>query len=438
MFVVPIVPHLLWFLVVIGMVMFISFRYLIKSRSSIFASRSELTRRVAYVEGLLFEKETAMESRVLRYGDYIQKLYEKEVIKVNSDMKRIIFKVGMISVTHEMLGYLFALSSYVFLYPSLLSDDISLGLYIAIGPALHRLAQAIIIFISQDLVTINDYRSFMKEIKLFDTLSSDITLNEVGLLNDAPEFQEIRFTDVWFKYPDTDVYIFKGLSMVFTTGHHYAIVGRNGAGKSTFVKLMLGIYKPNKGEITINGVHIDRMSVAQVQKIFSAVFQDSERFKIPLKDSITLGNHGLYDSGKLQEALVKSDFLQYMDQFEAQLDTQLGDLYEGGIDLSGGQWQKLAIARMFYADRSFLILDEPTSALDPISESKLYKTYLSIIKKQKTSLFITHRLGATTLCDIICVLEDGYFKQVGTHKALLRDTKGTYGEMFNGQRGLYV
>jgi len=245
----------------------------------------------------------------------------------------------------------------------------------------------------------------------------------------------IEFKDVSYKFIDAEDEFIRNLNLTIRKGEKLAIVGLNGAGKTTLIKLLCGLYRPAGGTILINGHHIDEYNIEDLYSLFSTVFQDITILPLTIKQNIACSLEGA-DSERLSEALRLSGFGDVADKMTAGIDTYLiKGIHENAVDLSGGEIQKLALARALYKNGKFLILDEPTAALDPIAESDIYRKY-NEISGDKTSVFISHRLASTQFCDRIIFLEDGKITEEGTHDELLMK-KGKYFELFEIQSRYY-
>ena len=244
-------------------------------------------------------------------------------------------------------------------------------------------------------------------------------------------FSSLEIRNLRFRYTPDSHYVLDGVNLVIESGGAYSLIGKNGAGKSTLTKILLGLYRDFEGEILINGIDIAKYRTYELRRMFSIVYQDFAKYYIPLADNITLGSK----QGDLDAVLRLADLEDAAARLPQKENTPLGMIYEGGADISGGEWQKVAIARMLYADAPFMILDEPAASLSPIMESKLYRRF-SEITKNKTSLLISHRLGSTKLSDTLFVLDNGKIAETGTHDALMA-AKGLYAQMFISQRSWY-
>ncbi|OUM95135.1 MAG: hypothetical protein A9Z00_11010 [Thermobacillus sp. ZCTH02-B1] len=215
-----------------------------------------------------------------------------------------------------------------------------------------------------------------------------------------------------------------------------SIVGENGAGKSTLIKLLLGLYTPDRGEIRIGGRNLADFPPHVRAKLFGTVFQDFPRYSITLRENIGIGDiDALGDEEQIRRAARKGKVDAFADGLVHGYDTLLGRDFEGGVDISGGQWQRIAIARAMMGDKPILILDEPTSQLDPIAEAELYREFAAMVE-DRTAIMITHRLGSTRITDRIFVIDGGRIAEEGTHGELMR-AGGIYARMFNAQKQWY-
>ncbi|MCM3039000.1 ABC transporter ATP-binding protein/permease [Paenibacillus motobuensis] len=252
--------------------------------------------------------------------------------------------------------------------------------------------------------------------------------NKVEINKNYQSLIPITFSNVSFKYSISEKYVLSNINMTIKPGEKIAIVGENGAGKSTLIKLILGQYRPSSGFIDWNNCKYPNGKV-------SVVFQNFIKFELSLRENIILGNvNENIDDERVMEILEKCELMDLFHELGG-LDVELGQIYEGGRQLSGGQWQKLAIARALYNDADLIIFDEPTSAIDPISEMKIYQKLIEICQ-DKTAIFISHRLGWAKSVDRIYVLESGIIAEEGNHEQLIANN-GLYSDMFNLQSSWY-
>ena len=249
-------------------------------------------------------------------------------------------------------------------------------------------------------------------------------------------FNKIEFIDVSFSYPDTDKVILDGVSFVIENGKHYSFVGVNGAGKTTITKLLTGLYDNFSGEILIDGRPIKDFSQAELKGLSSVIYQDFAKYYISMYDNIAISDLDAPDNhGEVEKAVKLVGLEDAAAKLKDGLDTPLGKIIEDGADISGGEWQRVAMARSVLCPAPLKILDEPTAALDPIGESMVYSNFEQI-SKGMTTIFISHRLGSTKLADIIYVLSEGKIAESGTHSHLM-EKNGIYAEMFDSQADWY-
>ena len=247
---------------------------------------------------------------------------------------------------------------------------------------------------------------------------------------------KIEFCDVSFRYPGQETNVIEHFSTTIDTNTKVALVGKNGAGKSTVIKLMLGLYTTYGGVIRLNGTDIKEYDREQYQKAFSTIFQDYMLYALSLKENICFGNQEEPDE-TVTKVLEKIGFAKKLSTMKLQLDTQIYKLFdENGVELSGGEGQKIAIARAIYKDAPICIMDEPTAALDPKAEFELYCRFNEIVG-ERTVIYISHRLASAKYCDKIIVMDKGTVLEEGNHSELL-GTDGVYAQMYQAQSGLYV
>ncbi len=279
---------------------------------------------------------------------------------------------------------------------------------------------------------INDYRNFVdwkEDRKTADEKDGHIT--EINL--DKFEF---RFENVSFKYPGHDNYVLKNVNLTIKNGAKLAVVGVNGAGKTTFIKLMMKLYEPSEGRILLNDVDIKEYNREEYFKLFSPVFQNVECFAMPIYQNISFAEEDKTDMNKINEVLEQSGLSEKINSYEKGIHTNLLKIFDKeGIDLSGGEKQRLAMARALYKDGKVVILDEPTAALDALAEDRMYREFENMIYG-KTAVFISHRLGSTRFCDKIAMFEDGTIVEEGTHEELMAKN-GKYAYMFGIQSQYY-
>lgn len=251
----------------------------------------------------------------------------------------------------------------------------------------------------------------------------------------ADDDYEVEFKNVSFKYPGTDIYALKNVNIKFGQGRKLAVVGRNGSGKTTFIKLLCRLYDPTEGTILLNGKDIREYDIKEYERVFSVVFQDFALFAMPLGENVATSAE--YDRKKVEDCLKNAGFSERLARWKDGLNTVLyKELTEKGVEISGGEAQKIALARALYKGAPIVVLDEPTAALDPIAESEIYANFNSIVEK-KTAIYISHRLSSCRFCDDIAVFDSGEMVQYGSHAELLSDKDGLYSQLWNAQAQYY-
>ena len=246
----------------------------------------------------------------------------------------------------------------------------------------------------------------------------------------------IEFSHVSFKYPRSENYVLRDVNIKIRSGEHLSIVGLNGAGKTTFIKLLCRLYDVTEGEILIDGINIKEYSDEEYRRLFAVVFQDFQLFAFSLRENIALSEEA--DDNRIEETLKLSGFYEDAQKLEHGLDTTLFKSFdEKGTELSGGQQQKTAISRALYRNAPIVILDEPTAALDPVAEYDIYRQFNTLVGG-KTAIYISHRLSSCKFCDKIAVFAEDTIKEYGTHDELAERSGGIYAEMFKAQAQYYV
>ena len=246
---------------------------------------------------------------------------------------------------------------------------------------------------------------------------------------------EIEFQNVSFRYPGCEQYALRNINLKFKIGQKLAVVGMNGSGKTTFIKLLCRLYDPTEGKILLNGIDIRKYNYKEYMMIFSVVFQDFKLFSLTLGENVAAKIN--YDEEKVKSALKKSGFYNRLSTMPEGLNTYLyKDFNKKGIIISGGEAQKIAIARAIYKNAPFIILDAPPAALDPIAEAEIYEKF-NEITGDKTAIYISHRLSSCKFCDKIVVFHEGSVIQTGTHQELAADKSGKYFQLWTAQAQYY-
>ncbi|WP_034850161.1 ABC transporter ATP-binding protein [Clostridium hydrogeniformans] len=387
-------------------------------------------REVKYYEDCIVDREYFKETRQLGAFKYFIDLYVSSIKLLNkkrwaAEKESGIMELKMKGIT--LLGYMGVL---YLLVDALIKGEISVGafgaVFASIGQMFSTMEEIIsrhIGRITEDLGNINHLIRFLD---IPEREGSDFEIKGVP---------GITLRNVSFRYPGREEETLNTINLDIKPGETIAIVGENGAGKTTLVKIMTGIYIPNDGQVIFGGIDTSKISMKSLYKNISAVFQKFQRYKMNLGENIAISDLVQVNDEKLNHATKKADLIIDKEKFKDSYGTMLSREFDG-IDLSGGQWQKIAIARGFYKVHDTIVLDEPTAAIDPIEETKIYNKFADM-SKDKTAIIVTHRLGAAKIADRIVVMDKGEICEIGTHEELI-NIKGKYSEMYNAQSKWYV
>ena len=327
---------------------------------------------------------------------------------------------------------LFSLMTYVIAVAKTVTGAITIGSFAKYTGAILQLLNGFgQIVSSQDylgnvVLNLESFLEFMEKTNRYETGSLHV---EKRLDSEY----EIEFHDVSFRYPGSNQNVLNHVDFKFNTGEKLAVVGENGAGKSTFIKLLCRLYEPSEGYISLNGIDIKKYDYQEYLSLFGVVFQNFHIFGVSVAENIAMDS--TWDKKKVKELLKQVELLDYVDSLPDKENTVVRNGDKDAIDISGGQAQKLSIARAMCKDAPFVILDEPTAALDPISESLIYEKFNDMVR-DKSALFISHRMSSCKFCDNIVVFEKGSIIEHGSHNNLLQ-LAGKYAAMWNAQAGYY-
>ncbi len=392
-------------------------------------------RRAEYLRGVLQGRDNVEERTLFGYtekvnGQWLEKYEAARKISVRVEARYFI-RLKASSLITVLLSLLIV---SVLLFP-LKSGLISAGMFMGLVTSTLNLIQMMSWELSHTMEEIAKNVEYCKDLTAFCALSETPGALEEPADSEDIIFENLEFKHVSFRYPGTQKDILKDFNLYLERGKHYAFVGVNGAGKTTLTKLLTGLYDNYEGEILLNGKELKTYSPARLKAFFTVVYQDFAKYQISLEDNIALGNVHKKDPAKIREAAAAIGLDSVIADLPQGMQTSLGKIRENGVDLSGGQWQRLAIARALYSPAAVQILDEPTAALDPVAESGIYEMF-GKISAGKSAIFITHRLGAARLADEIIVVDDGRVAEKGTHDGLLSQN-GIYASMFEAQRSWY-
>ncbi len=323
---------------------------------------------------------------------------------------------------------------YAWLIYSVINKDLSIGnftLYLGSAATFFNNVLAILDRVNDLLARsreVDDFRSFMD-------IDSDI--EEEGKSVPKSDKYEFTFEDVWFKYPGAENFALKNLNLTVKAGEKLAVVGLNGAGKTTFIKLLLRLYEPTQGRILLNGTDISEYNRQEYYRLFSPVFQEVCLFAFPLYLNVSMSTVADSDKEKAIRCLEDAGMAEKLRELKNGADTEVLKVVEDdGVDFSGGEKQKIALARALYKNAPVIVLDEPTAALDAMAEARLYKEFDRLVSG-RTAIYISHRLSSTQFCTNVAMFKDAEMVEYGTHESLLK-AGGAYSEMFNVQAQYYV
>ena len=395
---------------------------------------TELDRRVGYLSYILMSRNTVNERLIFRYSDRINQNFKEKSDFARKERLKVYTKNMFRSKIGGLLMTIYALLCIIMLLGSTLSGVLDIGMFIALSGAVLGLSGQLSWGINDQMSNISYYKEYLTELTEFVSLESDKEV--IAAHEKNSHFSRLEFINVSFSYPGTTKKVLNKCSFVIEKGKHYSLIGENGSGKSTIIKIILGIYNDYEGKVLIDGKDMRTLSKLQIKSLFSSMFQDFFIYNMSIFDNITLGIPNNDTSQTAVEHMLKLVGLdKKINMLEQGMHTPLGKVLESGVDFSGGEFQRIALVRTLIREQPVCILDEPTSHLDPISEGKLYHDFAELIK-DKTSIFISHRLGSTRLSDIIYVLSEGNVVECGHHDALMKK-RGQYYDMFTTQATWY-
>lgn len=388
-----------------------------------------INRKYGYYLDIAMGDKNQKDYRLYHMSDMLSKtIYD--LSEDTRDWLKGIYKIITISSTVEsVLNYSLTFISYFYISARALTTrfgpKIGLGDFVVninatekFFKSFQQLGESVVSLI-QTIDTLRPFKEFM-ELEENDDIFGD---------EKVEGFQSLAFENISFTYPKSDKIILDNISFTINKGEKISIVGINNAGKSTIIKLICGFFKPDQGEILLNGMNIRKYDHKEYMNIIGAVFQDFKLFPFTIGENIE-GNENNTD--KLDEVLKKVDIKDVINRLPKGADSYLEkSIYDDAVDLSGGEKQKLAISRALYKDAKLLILDEPTSALDPLAESEIYEKFNSLVQ-DKTAIFISHRMSSSLFCDKILVLDDGKIIAFDSHKNLMKEDN-IYNKLFSAQ-----
>jgi len=399
---------------------------------------SKMRRQMEYYSGLVVNKDVVKEIRIFGLADFFIGKFTEVFKNYFKGVKKLIVHESIWHVLLTMLSSIVNCALFLFIAYKTFSGEIEVGDYTLYTGALDSISKGVSSFIAttasiyEGSLFIENLISFMREKTTIIPSIAEPSAPERGISH------TIEFKHVFFKYPGAKRYVIKDMSFTLRPGETCVLVGLNGAGKTTLIKLLTRLYDPTEGEILLDGRNIKEYNVSELYNIFGIIFQDFGKYAFKLNENIAFGelSKGIVEKDII-EAAKRSDATAFISKLPDGYDTPLMRMFEeNATDLSGGQWQKIAIARAFYGDSDVVILDEPTAALDPMAEQEIFNQFDSL-SKNKTTLYVSHRLSSATRASKILVVEDGMLVEEGTHSELMA-LGGKYYTLFSTQANRYI
>ena len=387
-----------------------------------------------YGKELYMNPEKAKDVRIYEQNIIAEKVLDK-LIQYDKENQTAVFKMSVYPAMASIIIGLANAVCYLFVAAKALFGAFGVGSILQYVTALSRFGEGIQEFMY--ILSDNEvYCTHLQSLFAYLDIPNHMYLGSLTVEKRDDNEYYVEFRNVSFKYPNTEPYVLRHINLKFKVGEKLAVVGMNGSGKTTFIKLMCRLYDPTEGEILLNGVNIQKYDYNEYMSIFSVVFQDFNLFSFKLGEVVASSRH--FDENKVRECLRKANFGDRLGLMPQGIHTYLYKGYDqSGIEISGGEAQKIALARALYKDSPFILLDEPTAALDPISEYEVYSNF-NAISGDKTTVYISHRLASCRFCNMIVVFDKGRIVQHGSHEELLSDVSGKYQELWNAQAQYYT
>jgi ATP-binding cassette, subfamily B, bacterial len=392
----------------------------------------EGNRRFGYFYDLCNDYEAGKDIRLFHMQKMIMNLQENDKYGVNATWEKFCHSDILIKIATALFFAALSFVAYGYLGLKALYGLISIGSAVAYAGAVTLLATGAEEII-MGLIGLSLNADYLQNYFLYLALPNSMSYGQEKLDEKAP--LSVEFRHVSFTYPNQKEKALDDVSLAIKPGEKLAIVGANGAGKTTLIKLVCRLYEPDAGEILVNGKPIASYDQPSLERLYAIVFQDFKLFSFSIKDNVASSDNG--DEAKVVDSLKKANIYGRVMNFPKGLETILYNKNdENGVEISGGEAQKIAIARALYKNSPLVILDEPTSALDPKSEAEVYEKFATLVEG-KTAVFISHRMSSTKFCDQIAVVDQGHIVEYGNHESLLKNKDGLYKKMWDAQAQYY-
>ncbi|HEU0064343.1 MAG TPA: ABC transporter ATP-binding protein [Flavisolibacter sp.] len=424
-------PWLILLLFVAVLPAFIGEAYFNDKTYSLSRRQTPERRELDYVRYIGASDETAKEVKLFNLSGFLIDRFKQLSQKFYRDNKRLTIKRSLWGTAFSLFGTLGYYSAYVFIIYKTIQGKISLGDLTFLAGSFRQLRSLLDGILSR-FTSVSQGAIYLKDFFDFFEIKPVIIPSASALPFPNPIQQGFVFENVGFKYANSNNWANRNLSFTLNAGEKLALVGENGAGKTTLVKLLARLYDPAEGRILLDGHDLREYNLAELRKNIGVIFQDYIRYQMTVSQNIAVGN---IDEKENRELIVQSAQKSLADRLVQKLagkyDQALGKRFNQGVELSGGEWQKIALARAFMKEAQLLILDEPTSALDARAEYEVFQRF-SELTKGKTAVLISHRFSTVRMADRILVLDKGELLEIGSHKELL-NKQGRYAELFNLQ-----